>query len=181
MNNITEIWKDIKNYEGYYQVSNLGRVKSLDRLVHYTNGKKRFFKGLILKEMTQKSGYNTVNLYLKGMKYRFNHQLVAEAFLNHNSNRMMHIDHINEIKTDNRLCNLRIISSRENTTRNRDNKTSMYAGVFFSKNRKGTKKWSSKININKKQIDLGYFYSEIEAHKAYCLKLKQIKNDNFIN
>ena len=44
-----EIWKDIKNYEGYYQISNFGRVRSLDRLIIYSNGKRRIHKGILIK------------------------------------------------------------------------------------------------------------------------------------
>ena len=47
---MNEVWKDIPNYEGYYQVSSLGRVKSLDRIITYSNGKEVYTKGKIIKQ-----------------------------------------------------------------------------------------------------------------------------------
>ena len=76
-----EIWKDVPNYEGYYQVSNLGRVRSLDRII--IDGKrKRNFKGVVLKQGLSKAGYYSVSLYKnhKGMTF-FIHQLVGICFL----------------------------------------------------------------------------------------------------
>ena len=52
-----EMWKDIKDYEGLYQGSNLGRARSLDRWVKSINGSVRFYKGRILKPFTTKNGY----------------------------------------------------------------------------------------------------------------------------
>ena len=76
-----EIWKDIQGYEGRYQVSNLGRVRSLDR--YSWNGYKYWLqKGKILKPFQQKSGYVNVDLsngHSKSHKYRV-HRLVAQAF-----------------------------------------------------------------------------------------------------
>jgi hypothetical protein len=90
-----EIWKDIKGYEGLYQVSNLGRVK---RLIGYYCKTER-----ILTPVTQKSGYNVVSLC--GKIYLV-HRLVAEAFIV-NPNNLPTVDHINRVKTDNRVENLR--------------------------------------------------------------------------
>jgi hypothetical protein len=56
-----EVWKDIPGYEGYYQVSNLGNVKSLDRYISYKNTNKlQFKKGVFLKAAISKSGYKNV-------------------------------------------------------------------------------------------------------------------------
>ena len=62
INNI-EIWKDIQGYEGFYQVSNLGRIRSLDRTITDSIGRKRLYKGRILKQMIDGSGYFEVLLY----------------------------------------------------------------------------------------------------------------------
>ena len=78
-----------------------------------------------------------------------------------------HIDHINEIKDDNRFCNLREANHSENL-RNRGankNNTSGFKGVNWHKN---TGKWVAKININRKRNHLGYFNDPKEAYKAYC-------------
>jgi len=172
-----EVWKDIKGYEKLYQVSNLGKVRSLDRLVVYKNGRKRLWHGVILKKMTQKTGYLTVNLSKNGKQdYFFVHHLVVLNFLDHTISRKKVIDHIDDDKENNTLKNFQIISHRENISKNRKNLYSKYTGVTFLKNRAGTKNWCANISINKKKKFLGNFYNEIEAHLAYQKELKNIKN-----
>ena len=100
-----EIWQDIEGYEGY-QVSNLGRVKSLG------NNKTR--KEKILKPATNKKGYQYVNLYKNGKAKTFKvHRLVYAAF-NGEIPPGMEVNHINEVKTDNRLENLNLMTRKEN-------------------------------------------------------------------
>lgn len=111
-----EIWKDIPNYEGLYQVSDLGNVRSLDRVVKGKAGCKKRIKGKVLKRNLDKSGYPHVNLSKDSKLKTFTvHQLVCICFLNHKPNGCkMVVDHINEIRTDNRVSNLRIITHQEN-------------------------------------------------------------------
>ena len=91
-----EIWKDIKGYEGY-QVSNLGRVRSLDRI----DSNNHPLNGVILKPYISNSGYLLVGLYKQQKRDRkLLHRLVAEAFIPNPENKP-EIDHINTIKTDN--------------------------------------------------------------------------------
>lgn len=100
-----EIWRDIKDYEGLYQVSNLGRVRSLDHYVK-SKGGKRLVKGKILKPDLDK-GYLRVILYKDGKgKHIMVHRLVAETF-KPNPHNYPTVDHINRIKTDNCVENLR--------------------------------------------------------------------------
>ena len=68
MENQKEIWKDIPNYEGFYQVSNLGRVKSLDKYVSYKDGRIRFYKSKILKQCIGNGGYLFVGFDGKAFK-----------------------------------------------------------------------------------------------------------------
>ncbi|WP_394897654.1 NUMOD4 domain-containing protein [Clostridium butyricum] len=108
-----EIWKDIAGYEGLYQVSNLGRVKSLPR--EKWNGKS--FQKLnekILKVVVNKSGYVQVALCKKS-KYKnlYVHRLVARAFIDNPENKK-EVDHINTIRNDNRVENLRWVTPKEN-------------------------------------------------------------------
>ena len=95
-----EIWKDIKGYEGIYQVSNLGRVKSLDRI----DSNNHPLKGVILKPYISNSGYLLVGLYRQQKRDRkLLHRLVAEAFIPNPDNKP-EIDHMNTDKTDNTVC-----------------------------------------------------------------------------
>lgn len=103
-----EIWKDIKNYEGLYQVSNMGNVRSLDHYVDHGRWKnhKKVVKGKPLKFKLDKDGYCVLALYKNGSRsYRRVHRLVAEAFIP-NLNNYTIVNHINEIKNDNRAENL---------------------------------------------------------------------------
>lgn len=106
-----EIWKDVPEYEGLYQVSSLGRIKSLG------NDKKK--KEKILKAGETK-GYSQVILSRhKQLKTIYVHQLVAMAFLNHvRCGHKLEVDHINNIKSDNRVENLQILTHRDNTFKN---------------------------------------------------------------
>lgn len=102
---MNEIWKDIEGYEGLYQVSNLGRVKSLPR--------KGTFERIIMPG-TKAGGYLCVALYKDGkVKYYRVNRLVAEAFIPNPDNKPQ-CNHINEDVTDNRACNLNWMSSKEN-------------------------------------------------------------------
>ena len=160
-----EIWKDIKGYEGIYQVSNLGRVKSLDREVKFSHGFRKI-KGIILKQKPNKHGYLVQGLR-NGTKLKMihAHQLVAIAFLNHTPNgNTLVIDHINDVKTDNRVENLQIVTNRFNSCKTQGSYSSQYKGVSLDK---GRKKWASNIRINGKLKKLGRFATELEASKAY--------------
>ena len=81
-----EIWKDIKDYEGLYQVSNLGRVRSLDRVVLQKNGFLKTIKGKILSPnkcgSLKYGGYLFIGLSKESVvKRKYIHRLVAEAFI----------------------------------------------------------------------------------------------------
>ena len=101
-----EIWKSIKSYEGLYEISSLGRVKSLN---YRGTGKKK-----ILKNIECSNGYLMVNLTKNGKQKQFKvHRLVAEAFIPNPEDKPC-IDHINTIRTDNRVSNLRWVTQKEN-------------------------------------------------------------------
>lgn len=101
-----EIWKSVKGYEGYYEVSSYGRVRSLDRMVTRSDGKKRLFKGKILKMCFCGSGYLYVTLSKNGeTNNKYPHRLVAETFLP-NPNNLSEVNHKDENKTNNCAENL---------------------------------------------------------------------------
>lgn len=104
-----EIWKDIEGFEGLYQVSNLGRVKS-------------FYTNRILKCSTHPQGYLTVTLCKDSTKYTKKiHRLVAQAFIPNPDNKP-EVNHIDENKTNNNLSNLEWSTRKENVNHGTRNK-----------------------------------------------------------
>jgi len=166
-----EIFKDIKGFYGIYQISNLGRVKSLEsQMIHSSKLKHVTLKEKILKNNLGNNGYMRVGLYKKGVQSkRMIHQLMAEAFLNHKvKGTKLVCDHIDNDKLNNKLENIQIISFRENISKDIRIGTSKYIGVSWNSSRK---KWLSQIMINKKILFLGYFKNELEASKSYQFEL----------
>jgi len=167
-----EIWKDIEGFENY-QVSNLGRVKSLDR--DFINGKPLIRKGKILKPSFNGYGYLRVSIYKNNtVSTRKVHRLVADAFIC-NPNNLPQVNHINSIKVDNNVKNLERVSNRENTSHwhKKRKTTSIYTGVC-----KRSYGWQSTIYVGEKRVSLGSFKTELEAHHTYLKALEQydIKN-----
>lgn len=109
-NDLKEEWRDIKGYEGLYQISNIGRIKSCNKL-SYDNKK---IKSKILKTKINKNGYEQIFLYKNNTKkYKSVARLVAEAFIPNPENKP-EVDHINTIRNDNRVENLRWVTKKEN-------------------------------------------------------------------
>lgn len=167
------IFYDIPNYEGFYQINKNGVVKSLSRNVVYNDNKTRHNKERYLKYHYNKKGYVCYDLYKNSVKKRiYGHQLMAITFLTHTQCGMsIVVNHINSIRDDNRLSNLEIVSTRENCQNKKVKKTSKYTGVCWCKK---MKKWRSNIRINGIQTSLGYFEDEIEAKKAYTIRLNEL-------
>lgn len=110
-----EIWKPVKGYEGKYEVSNLGRIKSLDRIIHCKNGVDRNVLGE-LKKQQKRNGYLFTTLYKNGeSKFIYIHRMVADAFLD-NPYEYPCINHKDEVKTNNRADNLEWCSYSYNST-----------------------------------------------------------------
>lgn len=99
-----EIWKDVIGFEGLYQVSNLGNVRALK----YAGSKETNIK--VLKPILKRNGYYSVNICGKNIEI---HRLVAPAFIPNPHNKPQ-IDHINTIRTDNKVSNLRWVTVWEN-------------------------------------------------------------------
>lgn len=109
-----EIWKDIKGFEGFYQVSSLGRVKSLDRVIERSNGKLQTLKGKVLKAKTYRNGYKFVALRAVSFgKEIMVHRLVAMSFIP-NQNGYPCINHKDENKGNNRVDNLEWCTQKYN-------------------------------------------------------------------
>lgn len=155
-----EIWKDIPNYEGHYQASNFGNVRSIK------NGYQR-----ILKQGIGKNKYPLVVIHLNGNRKTITvHKIIAITFLNHKPcGYKLVVDHIDNDKLNNKVENLQIITNRENTSKNRIGGSSKYIGVNWNNN---NKKWNSRIYINNKSINLGYFDNELDAYLEYKKNVK---------
>ena len=110
-----ENWKDIKGYEGLYQVSDLGRVRSFDRVVR-NNKTSSVKKGRILKLHKQVDGYIRVALYgVDSKKYLTVHRIVAKTFIGEQPGDEYVVMHLNDCKGDNRLENLKWGTAQENS------------------------------------------------------------------
>lgn len=114
-----EIWKDIEGYNGLYQISNFGRVKSLTRISSYYNAlygkeKQRIRKAHIMKTHTPKNRYTSVVLTKNGVEKTFTiHRLVAEAFIPNLENKEQ-VNHIDGNKSNNCVDNLEFCTPSEN-------------------------------------------------------------------
>ena len=144
-----EIWKDIKGYEGQYQVSNKGNVRSVDRINHI--GSK--YSGRTLKPWYDRYGYLTVDLYKNGVRKKKRvHRLVVEAFIP-NSNGFPEVNHIDEVKDNNELSNLEWCTSKYNSN-------------YGTKIERAAQKTSKKVRaVNVKTGEVIRFKSTAEAQR----------------
>lgn len=108
---VSEIWRPVVGYEGVYEVSSMGRVRSLERYIVERSGKRRRWSGRMLTPRLAAKGYHL--LTLQGGRHRRLHQLVAEAFLGP-CPPGCEVRHRNGDHTDSRLANLAYGTHSEN-------------------------------------------------------------------
>ena len=144
----SEIWKTISDYPNF-EVSDSGRVR-------------RIGAEKCLAPIANSNGYLLVHLYkVGGPKIIRIHRLVALAFVANPDNKMF-VDHINRVKTDNRVSNLRWATASENRVNSSTKSKSGYRGVSKHRNR-----FRSEIRINNKLIHLGLYDTPEEAAIIY--------------
>ena len=158
-----EIWKDIKGYEGLYQVSNLGRVRSLDRYVgNY------LFKGKIMKENLNSRGYLRLHLSMNNKQKEHKiHKLVAEAFID-NPDKLTEVNHINGIKTDNKVSNLEWCTHKEN----------MLHAFYNLKHQAIVSKNTRRKNSENRQKKVANYAIKIEKIEVYDSIEQAAENNN---
>tara|TARA_R110000782_G_C14526454_1_gene381780 strand:+ start:41 stop:550 length:510 start_codon:yes stop_codon:yes gene_type:complete len=157
-----EVWKDVPEYKGHYQVSNLGNVINIKfnkiKYIKYLNGKGRYAVTLYKNNIPSHNRRISV--------------LVAQAFLNHKRcGHKLVVDHIDNNKLNDKLYNIQVITNRENLTKDKTNKTG-YTGVYKCTNGKS---FFSEIRIGKTRKYLGRFKTPKEASQAYKKELNKIK------
>lgn len=121
-----EIWKNIKGYEGLYQISNYGNIKSLDRIIIYKNKYSHFHKGKYLKQEIDINGYLYISISKDGkIKKNKVHRLVAETFIFNPKNKS-DVNHKDGNKQNNNIDNLEWNTHQENENHAVKNKLKSY-------------------------------------------------------
>lgn len=174
MQNTEEIWKAVPGYEGYYEVSDQGRIRSIAIRKHFQPYKKRACP-LMLRFNPIKGGYLIVRLYKDGNgKDNQVGRVVLSAFKGCAPNGY-ECDHIDSDTSNNNLSNLRWLSPRENihhaASKKKHITSSKYIGVFWDRR---SSKWMSRIGFKRKTQHLGTFQTEEDAHFAYQKALTKI-------
>ena len=166
-----EIFKDVKNYEGYYQISNLGRIKSLETKTSFGVSYK-IHKESIVKSWKDKKGYCYVSLSVKGIKKNYLvHRLVAISFIENPLNKPQ-VNHINGIKSDNNVNNLEWCTAKENLKHAVDNGLNLNYGIHNYNSKLSLEEvYFIRIsNLNQRELALKFNMSQSSISKIILKK-----------
>lgn len=130
-----EIWKDIKDYEGYYQISNLGNVRSIERTVKRITHSVKISSKLLKLRKTSNDYFNIQLCKDSGCKSKLIHRLVAEAFIPNPENKP-EVNHKDGNKANNNVLNLEWNTSKENSQHSYDSGLSIGISGINNKNSK---------------------------------------------
>ena len=174
-NNRIEIWKDYKDYEGLYQASNLGRLRSLDRWVS-KNGSMQFIKGRILKLLNHNAGYLSVNLWKNNkVKTYLVHRIIAEVFLP-NPNNYKEVNHKDEDKTNNNVNNLEWCDAKYNSNYGTRNERLSKSVLQYDLEGNFIKEWKSTMECCRNGYNQGAVAAccqgKRKTHKGFIWKYK---------
>lgn len=162
-----EEWKDIPGFEGYYQASNLGRIKRLERSIRWgKNNCIRVFPEIIMVPCYLPKGYTYVGFNILTFKKSFRiHRLVAQTFIPNPENKP-EVNHKNGIKDDNRVVNLEWATSSENAKHSYD----VLGRIHVSKIDKDV------IQVSLDGFIQNVFKSRTEAAKLFNVRVSAITN-----
>lgn len=162
-----EKWKDIPDYEGFYQASNTGKIRSVDRLINHPTGSKSKWKGRILKPKRLPSGYCQVDLSKNGtIKIWLIHQLVMLAFVG-KPEKKIEVNHKDLNKSNNALSNLEYVTRSQNQQHAMENLKKWQTGNHIRGEKSPTAKTKEEtVILIRKDFDSGNF-TQRELAKKY--------------
>lgn len=159
-----EIWAYVPNFNNKYQASNLGRIRCLPTVYRTPNGSLIKTEFYIVSEKENEGYLQTALTDLKGkVHHKGTHRWVMYAFYGESN---LQVDHINGIRDDNRLTNLRYVTPRENNNYRKDTNPEYFTSSLYG-TYKQKDKWVSYISIKGVEYYLGNYKTEKEAHEKY--------------
>lgn len=171
-------WRDIKGFEGIYQVSDSGDVRSVDRVILSSNGRRLRYKGRTMAQSRCRKGYLQVQLNSHGKFYsRRVHRLVAEAFIP-NPDMLPQVNHKNENKEDNRADNLEWCDNLYNCrygTKSQRQAEKMKGKIMPFRGVPREDRWRSVTSINEKGVHKTYRSLDIASRETGAKKSNIVK------